>query len=349
MPYYDDHEIEGLRRRLQEFEITFLEYLQIENLIHHAAQGHDLQQYALENALSTSLITRPHEYGLYSANMLLYAAPDSLQVLDFNDAAVDFLGYTKAELVNLSINDLETIQQGADTDIRTYVENAIEEYVYQALYRCKSGQQQLMQVSKRQLMRNEQPILIYRLEDKSLHRRLWYELIRREEGMVTSQHKQQSLLKVIIQLAQIKGVDALGFQVVKQGIEVFGFDRLSVWLLDRESQRMRGCYGVDEQGSIRDERGQSWSYEHTYIVEFLAGRTSIVFAYDESPIYNHQSEIIGYGWHMTAPILYRNHLLGVLMSDNFFSKKLMNNAQKEFLRQYAIAVGELIGQLQQQA
>lgn len=343
IPSYSNDDIDTLRQRMQEFEIIFLEYLQLENLIERAGQGYDLQQYAREKLVSTLFVSHPDRYGIDVVNLLLYVDPVTLHIVDANKMAIDFLGYTRAELEHLSITDLETIREGTEASTRTYVENAVEEHIYQALYRHKSGQQQLVHVSKRHITKNNRPTFIYRLEDKSLHRRLWYELIRREQYGFAFQKEFQVMMKVVIELGRIKELDELCFHIVKSAIEQLGFDRIGIWFLDPVRERMVGMYGVDEDGHIRPEHGQSWSYEDTYIAEFLAGRTDIVFAYDGSPIYNEKSQIIGYGWHMSAPMLHNNTVIGVLTVDNFRHKHPMSNSHKELLRLYAISVGELIG------
>lgn len=340
--YYANDEIEELRRRVREFELIFLEHLRIEHLIDHAAQGRNLLQYALDNAVATTPLTRQQgDYGISAANLLLYADPTTLQILDANEMALDFLGYSKDDLLRLSITDLETTNEGVDTSIRTYIETTIEEQVYQAVYRHRSGQSQFVNVSKRLIPKEDRAVVIYRLEDNSLHRRLWHELIRREQGGFTFQTKLQILTKVAIELSRISDFDTLCFQIVKFAIERLGFDRIGLWFLDQERERMVGAYGVDETGNIRAEHGRSWSYNDTYIAEFLAGSTEIVFAYDESPIYNDKSEIIGYGWHMSAPMLHGDQVIGVLTVDNFRHKQPVNDYDKELLRLYGITAGEL--------
>lgn len=339
-----NEEIEALRQRAQEFEIIFLEYLRIEHLIDHAAQGRDLLEYAQNHLVN--IIAVPDAAGTYgtsAANLLLYVDPGTLYIIDANEMALDFLGYRKEDLLKRLITDLETIGVGVDTDVRTYIETTVEEHTYQALYRNRSGQQQLVQVSKRLLHKDDRIMLVYRLEDKSLSRRLWHELIRREQGSFAFQKRLQILNKVIIELSRIKAFDTLCFQIIKCAVDQLGFDRISIWFLSRERKRMVGAYGVDEAGNIRDEHHQSWLYQDTYIAEFLEGRTQIVFAYDESPIYNEKSEIIGYGWHISAPMLYEGQVIGVLTADNFRYKQPFNDYDKELLRLYAITTGELTG------
>lgn len=115
-----------------------------------------------------------------------------------------------------------------------------------------------------------------------------------------------------------------------------------MWLLDREREQMVGTYGTDETGAVRAEHAQGWSYHQTYIAQFLAGKTETVFAYDESPIYDDRSQIIGYGWHMSAPIRHGETFLGVLTVDNLLNKRPINDHDRELLRLYALMAGKLV-------
>ncbi len=342
---YGNLQIEELQRRVREADIIFLEYLRIEHLLDYAAQSRDLLQYAIDHA--PFALFDVDEQAVGRANLLLYADPVTLRLIDANDAALSFLGYGKADLLQLSIPELETTSEETHPLIGTYVENTIKEEIYPAMYRHRTGQQKLVHVSKRLLYKDEQSVWTYRLEDRSLHRRLWHELLRREQGVFTFQKKLQMLTDIAIDLSQLPTLDALCRRIVECALNPLGFDRMGLWLLDREQEQMIGTYGTDETGVVRAEHLQRWSYHETYIAQFLAGKTETVFAYDESPIYNDQSEIIGYGWHMSAPMRHGETLLGVLSFDNLLNKRPVNDHVRELLRLYGLMAGALIDLIRQ--
>lgn len=347
--FFAGDEIDALRARLRELEVIILDSLRLEHLLDHAGANRDLHAYGVENFFNGDSGTPPDRYGLSATNNLLYADPVTGRIIDANTLAIDFLGYPRDDLLSLTISDLEIGGEGAGTLLRTYVETAVEEQVYQALYRHQSGHELVVHVYKRLLHKDGQLTLHYRLEDQSLHRRAWYELLRREQGSFAFQQRLYSLNKVTIELCNIRDFDALCRQVIVCAIEQLGFDRMGLWFLDPERKLMTGSYGVDETGQIREEHQQSWSYVNTYIREFVAGNHQVVFAYDDSPIYNERSVIIGSGWHLSAPLLHEDKVTGVLMVDNLRHRQPINDYDQELLRLYARIVGELTASVRNDA
>jgi hypothetical protein len=297
------------------------EYERIQRLIQFAEQGDHLDQYG----------------GQYT----LYLEPDTLAIRDASTGLFDLLGYTREALLSLCLHDIEVLTADSAQMTRHYVESSIEEQVYAADYRHRLGHTVSVQVHKRMLYRPEGRMLYIRLEDQSLHQRLWHELQRREDSGFIFQQKLKILNEITHELNQLDSFDALCRAVVEYSITRLGFDRVGLWFVDAEQEEMVGSYGVDEQGGIRAEHGQRWKYAHTYIEDYAAGRTEASYAHDEVPIYNHQSEIIQYGWHISAPILHDGRFIGVLSSDNFLNKQPMRNYEPELLRLYGITVGHL--------
>jgi len=309
------YEIDAMHQQLQEFELMAAEYVRLERLIDYAAQGQDMARYGGQSILSVDPLT--------------------LRVIDTTPAALELLGYSKDELLRISIPKLQV----ASAPARTYVETSIEEQVYEAVYRHRLGHQLRVKVYKRLLSHN---VLQYRLEDESLQRRLWYELQRREDDGFKFQQKLRILNEITIELSRIEPFDALCLHAVEAGVERLGFDRIGMWFLDAERSEMVGSYGIDEQGTLRAEHEQRWSYDGTYIMDFIGGKTEAALAHDDAPIYNEKSEIIESGWHISAPMLHADRCIGILTSDNYLRKQPMKNYEPELLRLYGITVGHLI-------
>jgi signal transduction histidine kinase len=155
------------------------------------------------------------------------------------------------------------------------------------------------------------------------------------------QRQLQTLNEITIALSRLDSVDSLCWHAVKFGIERLDFDRIGIWFHDPARRMMVGSYGVDEDGTIRDERGDSWRYGGTYIDDFVAGKTEIAYPNINAPIYNDKSHVVGRGWHIAAPMRDGAQFIGVVTIDNLRYQRPMQPTQPELLRLYGITIGTL--------
>jgi len=315
-------EITHLKERIQELENIAREYARLQELIDYAVQGQDLTRYM---PLS-----------------VLYVDPTSKRIVDVNDTTLELLGYSRNDFLSMTIDDLETPIADAANVHLVSPEDPTEASVYSAIYKHCAGYSLTVTVHKSLLSRENRPLLYYRLSDQSPHRRLWYELQRREDGGFNFQQKLTALNEVTVELSKIESFDMLCFHVIKLGMERLDFDRLGLWLVDTDYQMMRGTYGVDEQGNIRSEHGESWTYVGRHIFEFINGKTDKPLIFDDAPLYNEKSEIIHYGWHVTVPVLNGRRCIGTLSADNYRRSQAIRSYEPELLRLYGITVGHLM-------
>ncbi|MCA0458454.1 MAG: GAF domain-containing protein [Chloroflexi bacterium] len=305
-----------LHKRIQELEAAAIEQARVEHLIQYAAAGQDL--------------------GRYMALGVLYVDPSTRQIVDTNDATIELLGYTRVELLNRTLDDLEIAVNAAST------QDGIHSRMYTATYQHRGGYPLTISVHGWLLKRNDRELMYYRLADDSLHRRVWYELQRREDEGSSFQQKLTTLNEITVELSKIESFDTLCFHVIKLGIERLGFDRMGLWLVDTENQLMRGTYGMDEAGNMRPEHGQSWSYVGQQVYAFISGKSDKPLIFDDSPLYNDKSQIIHYGWQVTVPVLHGQHCLGTLVADNYRHNRPIRNFEPELLRLYGITVAHLM-------
>jgi signal transduction histidine kinase len=316
-----DNELDALRRRVQQLEVIAQEYERIVHLTDYAAQGQGMTRYA--------------------EPCILYVDPVTHRIIDATASALELLGHSKDDLLCLSIPELEIPGENSHSAAPTYVETSIVEHVYSGAYRHRLGHSVSAHVRKRLIVKDGHKLLSYHLEVDSLHRRLWIELQRREDDNFNFQQKLRVLNEITIELSRLETYDGLCQQIIRVGVDRLGFDRMAMWFLDAERGLMVGSYGVDEQGALRAEHTQSWFYNDTYIIDFIAGKTETAIAQNDAPIYNEKSEIIEHGWHISAPILHRDQFIGILTSDNYLHKHPMKNYEPELLRLYGITVGHL--------
>lgn len=320
MTSVEEAKLGQLPQRIKQLEAIEREYIQLKELLNDAARDNPLENHA--------------------DSMILYAQPDNRQIVDSNAHALKFLGYTLDELLVLTIDKIEV--QGSRNQVVTYVESSTEILVYDCYYRHRDGYELPVQVRNWQISQNNEPLLCYTLEDKSLRTQLWHELSRREDAEYQFREKLKTLNEIAIELGQLDSFEDICWRGIEFGMQKLGFDRLSFWFFDSTRKLMTGTFGVDEEGRIRDERGQSWAFAGTYIEDFTRGKHDPVITRDGAPLYNERSEIVGYGWHLSVPILDGSKFIGFIGADNFIRKQALKNYQPELLCLYGATIGHLI-------
>ena len=318
---------EHLQQRIKQLEATEREYNQIKELLANAAKNEQLEK--------------------FDHNIVIYSQPDDGKIFDANDSACQFLGYSLEEFLTLTIDQLQV--SGSQGEVRVYIESSIQVQEYDCAYWHRDGYKLAVRCRNWAIAKNGKELLCYTLEDKSLRTQLWHELSRREDRDYQFREKLKTLNEITIELGRLDSFDDICLRAVEFGIEKLGFDRISLWFLSPSKTLMTGTFGVDEEGNIRDERGQSWSFINTYSEEFVNGRRDPFITKDSAPLYNEKSEIIGYGWHLSVPILDRGEFIGFIGTDNYIHRQPLKNYEPELLRFYGATIGHLtVRQLEQE-
>ncbi|MFO7682857.1 MAG: GAF domain-containing protein [Chloroflexota bacterium] len=153
--------------------------------------------------------------------------------------------------------------------------------------------------------------------------------------------KQQDLHTTGLELADIDNLDELYQQVVKQGVERLGFDRIGLYLLDLPTGVMTGAYGIDPHGEFRSEKDDSFSLQNEpWIQNFIYNNEHLV-VYEDTDLYEKQN-VIGRGWHMVAALWIENTPVGVLFADNLLSQEPLKPYQPDLLKAYSASIANLI-------
>ncbi|MBE2224924.1 MAG: PAS domain S-box protein, partial [Anaerolineae bacterium] len=320
-------ELEHLRQRIKSLEIIEREYKQLEKLLEDAASNKNLEKYANE--------------------IILYIQPDNGQIVDTNVQAIEFLGYDREDLLTHTLDELEI--PNSQENVQVYLESPIQIQVYNCRIKHKDGYEQAAVVKKWLIPKNNKSLLCYSLEDQSLRAQLWAELNRREDADYQFQEKLKTLNEITIELGHLESFHDICKRSVELGIQKLGFDRLALFFLDSTKTLMTGTFGVDEQGVVRDERSQSWSFSNTFIMDFVNGKREPIIRQDSAPLYNEKSEVVGYGWHVSVPILDGGKFIGFMTTDNLINQKEMEDFQPDLLRLFGATVGHLTArQLEQE-
>lgn len=316
----------ALLQRIRQLEAIEHEYLQIEKLLDDAAHNEHMDKLA--------------------NNIVLYTQPENGKIIDANPRALEFLGYALEEILAISIATLEVESSQGEVDI--YIESSIQVYEYDCLFWHREGHKLDVRVRKWLVEKEGQSMICYTLVDKSLRTKLWHELSRREDSDYQFREKLKVLNEIAIKLGQLSTFHDLCFYAVKLGIEKLGFDRISLWFLNTAKTLMIGTYGVDEVGNIRDEWKISWSYVNTYAEEFVNGRRQPFITHDSAPLYNERSETVGYGWHLSVPMLNRGEFVGFIGADNLINRQPLKNYQPELMRLFGATIGHLVARQKEQ-
>lgn len=147
------------------------------------------------------------------------------------------------------------------------------------------------------------------------------------------------LFEIERELAQADTLDELCRLAVGLGRTRLGFDRLSIWLFEDEVGTLRGTYGTDEHGGIRDERGaRIYGRKRVFTRPFLEEGTSLYIRRD-APLLNSTNQQVGIGDVAVVALWDGAEVIGHLNTDNFFSHVPLSDRREELLVLYASIIG----------
>ncbi|NUN97809.1 MAG: PAS domain-containing sensor histidine kinase [Candidatus Omnitrophica bacterium] len=181
--------------------------------------------------------------------------------------------------------------------------------------------------------------------DISDRRRLEDGLRVREETERQFRKQLTVLVDVTNRLSRVGSTDDLARLAVELGQRELGFSRLSIWCVDNNGESLKGMYGVDEDGQVRDERAirspihPGSTHEQTF-------KRKRGFVYERrSDLRDCTGKIVGKGDHVAAAIWDGENVIGVLHADNLLSGKPITPPMRRILKLYASVLGHLCARL----
>jgi len=145
------------------------------------------------------------------------------------------------------------------------------------------------------------------------------------------------------QLSRAASVDEICRLAVELGRERLGFDRLGIWLVDEEDPSLvRGTYGTDESGRLRDERAArrpGVADERLREDVFVRGGYVV---YRDCELWDHAGNVVGKGTRVVAAIWDGHEVIGYLSADNLLRGQPITERQERLLSLYATSVGHLV-------
>lgn len=150
------------------------------------------------------------------------------------------------------------------------------------------------------------------------------------------------VIQLTNRLAAASDVDELCRQAVQSSLTQLGFERISIWLLDRENRLLQGTFGTDENGLLRDERSQSHSWTDDMVELELLDTPNSPARSNEARIFNDAHEVIGIGEVGRAALWDGKEVIGFFYIDNYISREPIPDEQWHIFELYASTLGHLL-------
>jgi len=167
--------------------------------------------------------------------------------------------------------------------------------------------------------------------------------LQQNRGATLQFSKQLAALQEITnELSKAESSDNLCRQAVQLGRTRMGFDRVGIWFIEEHPGIMRGSFGTDEYGGLRDERNAQVEFRHEGLAWRLFSHKDQMALVEHRPLYDHLGREVGVGDNAMAALWDGDKVIGVISVDNLFTGQPISEHQLEVLRLYATTLGHLI-------
>jgi PAS domain S-box-containing protein len=168
------------------------------------------------------------------------------------------------------------------------------------------------------------------------------ELRQTREAALQFSEQLAALQEVTNELSKAESSDDLCQMAVQLGRSRLGFDRVSIWFIEEHLGIMRGSFGTDERGELRDERNAQVELRHEGLAWRLFSHKEPKALVEHCPLCDHLGREVGEGDNALAALWDGDEVIGVICVDNLFTGQPIRERQLEVLRLYATTLGHLI-------
>ena len=168
------------------------------------------------------------------------------------------------------------------------------------------------------------------------------ELRQNREATLQFSEQLAALQDVTNELSKVESFDDLCLQAVQLGRSRMGFDRVSIWFIEEHQGILRGSFGTDEVGEMRDERKAQVEFRHEGLTWLLFSHKEPMALVEHRPLCDHLGREVGEGDNAQAALWDGDKVIGVICVDNLFTGRPIRGRQLEVLRLYATTLGHLI-------
>lgn len=143
------------------------------------------------------------------------------------------------------------------------------------------------------------------------------------------------------ELMDASSFDELCRKAVELGRTRLGFDRIGIWFLTPDGTQMEGSFGTDEQGRIRDERGQRVPMDKSQ-VQMLTTQPQVEATCGTNvDLADHLGHVVGKGDIVWTAISDGRKLMGSVCTDNLLSRRPFTKQDTELFVLFANSLGHL--------
>jgi PAS domain S-box-containing protein len=178
--------------------------------------------------------------------------------------------------------------------------------------------------------------------DITERKRMEDELRQNREAALQFSEQLAALQEVTNELSKAGSSDDLCQQAVQLGRSRLGFDRVSIWFIEEHLGIMRGSFGTDEHGELRDERTAQVEFRHEGLAWRLFSDNEPMALVEHCPLCDHLGREVGEGDNALAALWDGDEVIGVICVDNLLMGEPIRERQLEVLRLYATTLGHLI-------
>jgi PAS domain S-box-containing protein len=168
------------------------------------------------------------------------------------------------------------------------------------------------------------------------------ELRKNRDATLKFSEQLATLQEVTNGLSRAESSDDLCMLAVQRGRSHLGFDRVSIWFIEEHLGIMRGSFGTDEHGGLRDERNAEVEFRQEGLAWHLYSNKEPMALVEHCPLCDHLGQEVGEGDNAVAALWDGDEVIGVICVDNLFTGKPIRGRWLEVLRLYATTLGHLI-------
>ncbi len=262
-----------------------------------------------------------------------------------NPAMAQIFGYEVEELID-KLGPMDLVysddQSLVAENLRRRIEGEEEAIHYEFRGRRKDDSVIDVEVYGRRIEHERRAGVIGTLLDVSERKLKDEALQRRRETEMQFSERLAVLQEVTNQLSKVESSDDLYRQAVQLGRSRLGFDRVSIWFIEEHLGIMKGSFGTDEQGRLRDEREAQIKFRHEGLAWQVFSQRKSTALVEYSSLRDHLGQEVGKGDNAVAALWDGDEVIGVICVDTFFTHQPITDRRLEILRLYATTLGHLI-------
>lgn len=278
-----------------------------------------------------------------TSSNLIFIKDEYGNFLMANQALADLLGVSKEQLLFRNHADLHKITEENEAYNRHDLEvlKSKKTIVFEQVFTKPNGEVKWFQMIKSPFERENGRVDVLSIgTDITGRKTMEIALLKREEESHLLQTKLHILHEVTIELSKAETMEQFYRQAIILGREKLGFDRLGLLLYDEENNLMKGTFGTDEDGNLRDERYFSQEIHSPELKDILENKKRLGF-WEKAPILDNGREI-GRGWNAMSVLWDGDKGLGWLATDNWVKYAPPSQVMCDILVLYGATLGHLL-------